>query len=279
MVQTANASHPSYVLGHSEEELDRLVRQSRFFDDLTAALLRQAGLREGMRVLDVGCGAGDVSFLAASIVGPRGTVIGVDKSAQAVALASRRTAAGRSNVHFLTEDAARLELDEPVDALVGRIVLMYFADPAAVLRRLATFVKPRGIVVFQELDMKGATSEPVCPTFETAVQRIRETFRRAGSSDRMGLQLPRIFREAGLPAPRTIAGARVEAGPDSPIYEQVAGVTRSLLSPMIAAGVATAEEIAIETLADRIHAEVLALDATLVSPSLIGAWTLVAGSA
>ena len=75
MLSANITERPDYVLGHSEDELKRLIDQARFFGDLTAQVLHLAGLGPGMRVLDVGCGAGDVSFLAASIVGPQGVVI------------------------------------------------------------------------------------------------------------------------------------------------------------------------------------------------------------
>ncbi|MEO7156385.1 MAG: hypothetical protein ABI039_02415, partial [Vicinamibacterales bacterium] len=65
-----DSAHPEYVLGHAADELDRLIKQAAFFGDLTEHTLKLAGLAPGMRVLDLGCGAGDVSFLAASLVGP-----------------------------------------------------------------------------------------------------------------------------------------------------------------------------------------------------------------
>jgi ubiquinone/menaquinone biosynthesis C-methylase UbiE len=227
-----------------------------------------------MRVLDVGCGTGDVSFLAASIVGPEGMVIGVDKSPEAINLASQRaTAAGLANVQFLTQDLSDLILDEPVDALIGRLVLMYFADPAVALRRLATFLKPGGVVAFHEMDADGAKSEPSCEVFETTVQRIRQTFTRAGVDIRTGLKLRRIFQEAGLPEPPMILNARVEGGLDSASYEVVAQIVRSVLPMMERFGVAKAEEVAIETLAQRLRDEVAACNGVIVLPHLIGAWT------
>jgi ubiquinone/menaquinone biosynthesis C-methylase UbiE len=71
-------------------------------------------------------------------------VIGVDKSSEAIGYAQQRAQqAGLDNVRFVAADLAELQLDaEPVDALIGRPVLMYLPDPAAVLRRLLTFVKP-----------------------------------------------------------------------------------------------------------------------------------------
>jgi len=82
-----------YVLGHSAEELNRLIDQARLFGELTEDVFVRAGIGPGMRVLDVGCGAGDVSFLLARMVGPSGTVVGVDRSEDAVAMANARARA------------------------------------------------------------------------------------------------------------------------------------------------------------------------------------------
>jgi ubiquinone/menaquinone biosynthesis C-methylase UbiE len=227
-------------------------------------------------VLDAGCGPGDLTFLAARLVGPAGAVIGVDKSPEAVRRAAQRAeAAGLTNVHFLTHNLGELTLDEPVDALIGRLVLQYLADPAQHLRRLVSFVKPGGVVAFQEADMDEAKfySEPACPLYETAIQRTAQTFSRVGAEARTGLKLGQIFEAAGLPAPQMLLHARVERGPDSPLYDLVAQWTRTMLPLMEQTGVATAEEVGLETLAERMRAQVVALNATLVSPGLIGAWT------
>jgi SAM-dependent methyltransferase len=262
-----------YILGHDHDELARLIDQARFIGDLTDEVLRRAGVGPGMRVLDVGCGAGDVTFLAARLVGPTGTVLGVDRSPEAVAAASDRArAAGLANVSFAVADLAELTPPEPVDALVGRLVLMYLDDPAATLGRLAERVVPGGVVAFQEMDMGAVTWEPDCPLFATAGERIIQTFVRAGLDHRTGLKLARIYRDAGLPAPRTLQGARVESGPDSPVYAWLAETTRTLLPLMERTGVATAAEVEVDTLADRLREELVAADATVVPPPLVGAW-------
>ena len=274
MVFSQPDSPNPYILGHANEELERLISQGQFLGDLTAHFLRLAGLQPGMRVLDVGCGAGDVSFIAASIVGSAGHVTGIDRSPDSIALASQRAAAAAlSNVRFVVGDAVDLTPDEPVDAVVGRLVLMYFREPAAVLRRLSSLVKPGGIVTFQDFDLTAPKSEPRCPLFETAIERLRETFTRAGADDRMGLKLGRVFEDAGLPTPRMLLGARVERGPDSMLYDLVTQITRTLLPLMEKTGVATAEAVSIDTMADRLREEALTQRATLVAPSLIAAWT------
>ena len=130
---------PSYLFGHSDHELDRLRAQARFLEPTTRQFFLEAGIAPGMRVLDVGSGAGDVAFLARDLVGETGRVIGTDTAPAAIAAA---TAAARAraftNVHFREGDPAELAFDEPFDAVVGRYVLLFQSDPAAMLRRLAT---------------------------------------------------------------------------------------------------------------------------------------------
>ena len=171
---------PRYILGHDRDELDRLIDQARFFGDLTEEVLRRAGVGPGMRVLDVGCGTGDVSFLAARLVGPTGAVLGVDRSAEAVAVAERRARdAGLGNVSFVVQELSEVTVTAPVDALVGRLVLMYLDDPAAALGRLLEAVRPGGVVAFQEMDMGAVVCEPDCALFTTSGDRIVQTFARA----------------------------------------------------------------------------------------------------
>jgi SAM-dependent methyltransferase len=193
--QTVSGWQPAYILGHDHDELDGLIDQARFFGDLTDEVLRRAG------------------------VGPTGTVLGVDRSAEAVAVAERRARdAGLGNVAFAVQEVAELTVTAQVDALVGRLVLMYLDDPAAVLRRLLKAVRPGGAVAFQEMDMGAVACEPDCPLVTASGDRIRQTFARAGLDDRTGLKLARICRDTGLPAPETLQGARVASGPDSPVY-------------------------------------------------------------
>jgi cyclopropane fatty-acyl-phospholipid synthase-like methyltransferase len=89
-VKETATQQSTYALGHSEQELERLSRQAQAFEPFTRQLLQQAGINRGMRVLDVGCGSGDVAFLAADLVGPTGEVIGADRAAAAAQRATAR---------------------------------------------------------------------------------------------------------------------------------------------------------------------------------------------
>ena len=263
-----------YVLGHDNHELARLMNQAAFYGELTHELFRLAGISAGMTVVDVGCGAGDVSFLAAAMVGPSGRVLGVDKSPDAIATATARAEqAGLRNVRFEVGEVASLAIDQPVDAIVGRLVLLYMPDPSATLAQLATLVKPGGVLAFQEMDMPAGKTSPPCSLFDDTLASLCETFRRVGCDPQIALRLGPIFERAGLPSPKMIQGARVERGPGNAAAAQLAQVTRTLLPAMERTGVATLESIDIDTLEARVLEQMLALDATAISPPLIGAWT------
>jgi ubiquinone/menaquinone biosynthesis C-methylase UbiE len=146
------ANAQEYPFADRAAEDERLIAQGKLFDPLTRRLLQQAGLAPGMRVLDLGSGAGNVARLAAEMVGPDGAVVGIERDPAAVALARRRTA--EANVEFRVTDVETLDgVEDGFDAVVGRLVLMYLADPAAVLRRAATRLRPGGLICMHEADL------------------------------------------------------------------------------------------------------------------------------
>jgi SAM-dependent methyltransferase len=230
----------------------------------------------GMRVLDAGCGAGDVSMLAAALVGAGGRVLGIDRSPEAVETTRRRAAAaGLPNVEAAVAELDAFVADEPFDALVGRFVLMYQRDAAATLRSLVGQLRPGAVVAFQEMDMHTGRSVPEAREYQRCAARIIATFERAGFEPDMGSKLYATFRRAGLSGPRMIAAGRAEGGPDSPAYAYMAGVTRILLPTMERLGIAAAADVDLDTLEERMRAEAVAGDHCLFLPTLVGAWTRV----
>jgi SAM-dependent methyltransferase len=262
-----------YVLGHSETELRRLAMQSAFFGELTEDVFGRAGIGTGMQVLDVGSGAGDVAFLAARLVGPTGSVLGIDRSEEAVKRASARAAAeGLGWCRFSVADVEAFETTERFDAIVGRLVVMYFADPARTLRSLARHLVPGGVLAFHEIVISSVRTAPPIPLARRVTEWLVAAFERAGAEPDMGLKLDAVFRAAGLPRPQTHAAARLIAGEDSAGYAVFAGVTRSLLPAIERFGIATAAEVDIDTLADRMREATVAADACWLSPVMVGAW-------
>jgi SAM-dependent methyltransferase len=273
-VPTEHEGDAIYAPGYSEEERQRLIEQAGFFGGFTERLLVDAGIGPGMRVLDVGCGVGDVSLLVASLVRPEGAVLGVDSNPLALGHARERVSAmGLTNVDFVEGNIRDLAFDEPFDAAVGRLVLMYLADPAATLRRIAALLRPGGIIAFQELTLtESGLTYPEAPLLQRTGTLINETFRRAGMEMEMGLKLYPAFIAAGLPAPATRAERPIGGGPDFPGYRWMAQITRSILPLMEQLGVANAEDIDVETLVERLREEVVGSGGVVAMPTLMGAW-------
>src|SRR4030095_8815475 len=114
---------PLYLMGRSDQETARLHRQAQLYGPLTRRLFIEAGIGSGMRVLDVGSGAGDVALLLAELVGPNGQVVGVDTNAAILDVArSRVRAAGWSKITFSAGDIRTASLEGLFDAVVGRFV-------------------------------------------------------------------------------------------------------------------------------------------------------------
>jgi ubiquinone/menaquinone biosynthesis C-methylase UbiE len=272
--RTTTAADTPYALGYSEGEFRRLEFQGAFFRDFTEDVLRRAGIASGMHVLDIGCGVGDVSLLAAEMVGPSGEVLGIDRSPEALDVARRRNAAaGHDNVRFAATELDAFSTPRKFDAVIGRLILAYMPEPIATLRRLRHCVRPGGIVAFQEMAAPLVRSIPDGPQFRLCSRRILDTFERAGFKLDMGGKLFATFLDAGLPPPQMIAAARVEGSAQSPVYDYLAGTLRSLLPATERVGVATAAEIDIDTVAERLRREAVTNNACIMLPPLVGAWT------
>jgi len=266
-----------YVLGHSAQELQRLTLQARLLEPITKRLLLAAGVASGMRVLDVGSGMGDVTFLAAELVGPTGHVVGADRAPSAVAQATERAKAESvANVSFVEGDPSEMPFDRLFDAVVGRYVLMYQPDPAATLRALATRLKIGGLIVFHELDWGGARSAPPAPTYDRCCRWVIDALRYGGAEPYMGIKLYSAFVQAALPPPVMYLEAPIggPADPSGRVEDLVQTIfPRSLVATLEQFGVAKKSEIDADTFPRRMYEEITKLGSVIVGRSEVGAWS------
>jgi ubiquinone/menaquinone biosynthesis C-methylase UbiE len=260
------------------EEQRRLVVLGGLSERNTERVFREVGLGPGMRVLDLGSGAGDVALLVARLVGEHGSVVGVEQSAHAVAGAQRRIAqAGYDNVSIVQGDIGALDdvLDaheSSFDAVVGRAILMYLPDPVAVVRASARRLRPGGLLCFREPDMTYEWVAPRSPLWDQVRDWFLQTATRAGFNPRMAFQLPRVLRAAGLPHPELRLDAVIGQGPNAPA-DFWADFVCGLVPAMEKLGVATAAEVDAPTLTDRLKAETEARDGIVLCPLIVSAWT------
>lgn len=270
------ASTGMYALGHSQKEIQRLLVQGQLLNAFTSRMLGNAGITTGMKVLDVGCGPGDVSLLAAEMVGKTGSVLGVDSNASILQVAQARVQhAGLTHVRFLAADIRDLALDGQYDAIVGRLILEHLPEHTAILNRLLHHLRPGGIVAFQEYDMVGIAEAPLphSPLLEQVANWVLQVFQRVGVEIRMGMKLSGEFLEVGLPAPEVRYEAAIGGGPSWVGYEWFASSVRAVLPLILQFGIATTEEVEIETLEDRLREEIVSLGGIARLPALVSAWT------
>jgi SAM-dependent methyltransferase len=267
---------PTYVLGHDPAELARLERQAALFAGATRALFLAAGIGPGQRVLDLGCGAGDVSLLAADLVGPSGQVVGVDRAPEAVATARRRAAAaGLTHVSFVESELDALTL-APVDAVVGRFVLMHQPDPARLLARAASLVRPGGVVAIMESHLRalgpGWHSWPASAAYARLLEIMLPIIEAAGGRADMGLQLRHTFLAAGLPEPALDVRA-TPAGADAPaMCRYMADSLRSMRATAESLGVPCPAPAGIDALEQAMLAEASVPGAIINGPVVVTAW-------
>ena len=103
----------------------------------------------GAKVLDVGCGWGDTAIELARMVGPSGSVIGLD-CCNAFLEKGRRDAqaAGLANVTFVEADVQTYRFAREFDLCFSRFGMMFFSNPVAAMRNIRTALKPGGRLVF-----------------------------------------------------------------------------------------------------------------------------------
>jgi SAM-dependent methyltransferase len=257
-----------YALGRTKAEYQRLIEQAEILRPITERMLLASGVKRGMRVLDVGCGVGDVSFLVASLVGPEGSVVGVDLDAAALKFADeRRAAQGISNVEFRQSDARSADSGRLFDAAVGRLVLLYMNDPTEALRLIAERVRPGGIVAFQEPVTSNAVG---AATTQPALARLNdllaETFERSGARPYFGEELFWRMLDAGLePDPKPFA--EIPLGRADLAYRRWSVFVQNMLPKIVEYRLATEGDIL--DLLERLRREMLPARGLLPLTSLM----------
>ena len=262
----------TYVLGHTDAEHQRLIRQAQLFAGLTERLFREAGIGAGMRVLDIGCGVGDVSMLAARLTGPSGGVVGVDRDAKALARARERAAAsGFENVTFLQADVADLPRGEPFDASVGRFILMFLPDPVGVLKDLRALVRPGGVLAFVEASWQSQFLHSAhLPLRMAATKFVHDAIAAGGGRMNNELAIYRDFRAAGFLSP-ILRGEQL-LGDDSETRRWLHDLLVTILPKAIEFGLPQGALGDLGTLAQRLDDELIAAHSVAPALGVVNAW-------
>ncbi len=258
----------SYAITGGEQGKQRLDLLAEMMRPTTLRLLEQAGLRSGDRCLDLGCGGGNVVLDMARIVGPGGSVTGVDVDPQIIELARQdATDAGAGNVEYHVADA-RVFDGGPFDLVYCRFLLSHVAEPDSVLARIRQLAQPGGRIAVESIDMSGSYCHPHDPAHARYAELYTEAVRRGGGDADLGRRLPAMALAAGLGAVGwTVFQPVLASGP----HKHLQAVTMERIRPAVLRhGLATGQEI------DAIIADMHAFaqdPATLVAlPRMVQVW-------
>jgi len=265
----------NYALGHSPGEIRRLGLQAALLRSITMRLLQGSGVSPGMRILDVGCGAGDVALLAAELVGESGAVVGIDRSEAAI-LAARVRAGTAKNVHFLVTSLDDNLDTASFDVVIGRYVLIFQDDVTSFIRASARLVKPGGVVAFHEIDdADDFATLPEVPLWTQANDWLMGALRSLLPNPDLPGRLVDCFSQAGLGVPVLFCEVPIGDGERSPIATWLAETLRTLLPEIIQRGWASEDAVDIDTLEKRLRAAARATQSQVSAPRQVCAWVRV----
>ena len=161
MSAAGDAPHERYTHGHHES----VLRSHTWRTIANSAAYLESHLTPGAKILDVGCGPGTITAEFADRVGAEGSVVGIDASADVVAMASAQQA--RPNASYAVGDVYAIDgADASFDIVHAHQVLQHLADPVAALREMRRVCRPGGIVAARDADYRAMTWYPASDAFD-----------------------------------------------------------------------------------------------------------------
>ncbi|MCX6899628.1 MAG: methyltransferase domain-containing protein [Verrucomicrobia bacterium] len=232
-----------YILGTDSAAAQRLRVLDEVYHQTTVTLLERAGLREGWRCADIGCGTGLVALTMAKHVGPAGRVIGVDEAGTFVDVA-RQSAANRKlkNTEFVSGDAYLPPLPHAqFDLVYARCLLSHLDEPLRALHAMTALARPGGCVVIDDIDCGGVFAHPETPVLMRHLDLYQRAVRLNGGDPLMGRKLPRLCRKTGL---TDVRYEIVRPAEPTKAVKRLYPLTLACLRPAIVeAKLATADEV------------------------------------
>jgi ubiquinone/menaquinone biosynthesis C-methylase UbiE len=261
-------SHP-YVLATGPGAVRRLQVLHDIYSPVGRRVLLQAGLRKGMRVADFGCGVGMATRMLAELVGPSGSVTGVDVDGDQLVQAQMWCERGAvRNVSFVQGDACRTGLPRgSFDLVYGRFLLLHLLDPLRCLREMRNVLRPGGIIVVEDGDLATATSIP-----PTATDAFADLFCRYGPLRGLDFSIGRSLYHKMIQAGFSDVGVEIH----QPALAR--GENRSFLkwsveearTMFVEAGIITAEQL--ERTLRRMQDAIADPDVLILAPQMSLVW-------
>jgi ubiquinone/menaquinone biosynthesis C-methylase UbiE len=192
-----------YVLGNQDSEIARLEIQATLFEPLTRQTLLNAGLKKGMRCIDIGCGSGSVTRLMANMVGKTGRVVGIDIDNRYLQYCNHNITSGQ-NIEFVHDDIckSRLDSEERFDIVYSRFMFHHLTDRREAVHSMKRLTKKGGAIMIQDLDH--APGSWLCYPANKVVNTLRKVYvaliKKGGGDPLVGRKLYKLLIDDSLNA-------------------------------------------------------------------------------
>jgi SAM-dependent methyltransferase len=232
-----------YVIRGGREGYQRLRVLAAARRSSTLEFLELAGLRPGMRCVDLGCGGGAVSLELAQLAGPAGSVVGVDMDQAKLELARQAACErGLGNVVFAAGDVNAWGAPGEYDLVYCRFLLQHLGRPVDLLRRMWDAVRPGGVLAVEDADLEGLFCDPDNDGFAFYRQMYAEVLARNGGDPGCARRLPRYFRQIEIPGPSVRLLQGVSWDGDAKVLPLL--TLEAIAGSIVRAGLAGAGEVA-----------------------------------
>jgi SAM-dependent methyltransferase len=244
----------SYIIRGGEAGASRLSVLCQAMAEATGQLLDRVGVPAGGRILDAGCGVGEVTYELALRAGPSGRAVGVDLDAAKIDQARAGAPVG---AEFHVGDLGMAEALGPFDLVYARFLLSHLTDPGQALEAFLAALRPGGWLVVEDVDFAAHVCWPPRPAFDRYVGWYRAAGQARGADPDIGPKLAAMLRDAGLAE----VGARIAqpAGLEGPVKAMAA---------LTLAGIREAV-IAMDVPADLVAADLADLEAAREDPGVL----------
>jgi ubiquinone/menaquinone biosynthesis C-methylase UbiE len=190
-----------YVFGNSKKEIERLNIQSTLFEKETIRTLNIAGIKQGMRCLDAGCGLGHTSLLMGERVGKHGKVIGLDINKDNINTCKKNLGSiNHNNLEFVVGDLNDTIVlkDQSFDFVYSRFLFQHLIDPQRTLAKVIKLTYDGGIIAIEELDHGLWLSHPPDPNLRRLQKAYAGLLRLSGSDPFVARKLYGMFLKNNL---------------------------------------------------------------------------------
>lgn len=188
-----------YIITGGEEGKKRLNVLSDVLYASTKMLLELNDVSPGKTFLDVGCGGGNVSLMAAGMVGDTGKVVAVDFDEEIILLDKKDAIArNATNISYLTQSVYDIDFENEFDVVYARFLLSHLTDPLKVLKQMLLSAKPGGRIVVEDIHFSGHFCHPANAAFDKYVSLFTEAGFKRGQNPEIGAELLSLFEAAGI---------------------------------------------------------------------------------